>query len=395
MAIQDFTAGQVLTAAQMDSLQANDYNWTVSTKTASYVLVAADKGTRVVMNAAGATTITVNTSLFSAGDTLFIQNIGAGTCTITAGTATVTTAGSLALAQWGGGTLYFTSASAAIFFSGGPPTYGTATGGIGAPTAVTISGVNYQYLTFNSTGTLTVTRNGFFDYLLIGGGNGAMKWTGSSVANGGGGAGQVVFGSIYLNANQTITIGAGSSTVEGSTGAPTFNEASNSSIAATSPFTQTALGSTWVLLITGQSYTYTGGGLGSFSTGGAAAAITESLARGYRGGSSVNTTSAGGGGGQSGRGGNGSGTTGGVGGTGVDISTFIGGSASYRATGGGGAGTTAGGAGGNSSASSNAGSTTTTANSAAANSGSGGGAGLGATTGGNGGSGVCFIRWKV
>jgi hypothetical protein len=116
MAIQDFTAGQVLTAAQMDALQANDYNQTVSNKVASYTLVAADKGTRVVMSNASATTITVNTSLFTAGDTLFIQNIGAGVCTITAGTATVTSASSLALAQWQGGTLYFTSASAAIFF---------------------------------------------------------------------------------------------------------------------------------------------------------------------------------------------------------------------------------------------------------------------------------------
>ena len=271
--------------------------------------------------------------------------------------------------------------------------YGAATGGQSTATA-TISGVDYTILTFNSTGTLTNTKAGFFDYLLIGGGTGAMKWTGSTVANGGGGAGQVVFGSIYLDANQTITIGAGSSTVEGSTGPPTFNEASDSSIAATSPFTQTALGGTWVLLGSGQSFTYTGGGLGSFSTGGAAAAITESLARGYRGGGSVNTTSAGGGGGQSGRGGDGSGTSGGVGGSGVDISSFVGGSPSYRATGGGGAGTVAGGAGGNSSASSNAGSTTTTANSADANSGSGGGAGLGATTGGNGGSGVCFIRFR-
>jgi hypothetical protein len=78
MAIQDFTTGQVLTAAQMDSLQANDYNQTVSTKTADYTLVAADKGTRVVMNAAGATTITVDDSLFTAGDTLQLQNIGAG-----------------------------------------------------------------------------------------------------------------------------------------------------------------------------------------------------------------------------------------------------------------------------------------------------------------------------
>jgi len=116
MALQTFTAGQVLTAAQVNALQANDYNQTVSNKTDSYVLVAADKGTRVVMNKATATTITVNTSLFNAGDTLFIQNIGAGVCTITAGTATVSTAGSLALAQNAGGTLYFTSTGVSIFF---------------------------------------------------------------------------------------------------------------------------------------------------------------------------------------------------------------------------------------------------------------------------------------
>ena len=116
MAIQSFSVGQVLTAAQVNALQANDYNQTVSNKTASYTLVAADKGTRITMSSTSATTITVNTSLFSAGDTLFIQNLNTGVSTITAGTATVTTSSSLALAQWEGGTLYFTSASAAIFF---------------------------------------------------------------------------------------------------------------------------------------------------------------------------------------------------------------------------------------------------------------------------------------
>jgi hypothetical protein len=85
-------------------------------KVASYVLVAADAGTTVAMNAAGATTITVNTGLFAAGDTVFIQNLGAGACTVTAGTATVATAGSLILPQNDAGILYFTSASAAIFY---------------------------------------------------------------------------------------------------------------------------------------------------------------------------------------------------------------------------------------------------------------------------------------
>lgn len=121
MAIQTFVANQILTAAQMNSLQANDYNQTVSTKTASYTLVAADKGTRVVMNVASSNTVTVNTSLFSAGDTLVIQNIGAGVTTVTAGTATVSSAGPLTISQYGSGTLYFTSAGVSLWFpSAGP-----------------------------------------------------------------------------------------------------------------------------------------------------------------------------------------------------------------------------------------------------------------------------------
>jgi hypothetical protein len=100
----------------MTTLQANDYNWTVNAKTASYTLVATDAGTRITMTSASATTITVNTSLFTAGDTLEIINLGAGVCTITAGTATVSTAGSLALSQYEGGQLYFNSTGAAVFF---------------------------------------------------------------------------------------------------------------------------------------------------------------------------------------------------------------------------------------------------------------------------------------
>ena len=116
MAKQTFTTGQVLTAAQMTSLQQTAMGGGSATaKTASYVLVAADAGATVIMNSASATTITVNTSLFSAGDTIFIQNIGAGVSTITAGTATVNTASSLALAQYESGNLYFTAAGASIF----------------------------------------------------------------------------------------------------------------------------------------------------------------------------------------------------------------------------------------------------------------------------------------
>jgi len=117
MAKQTFTTGQVLTAAQMTSLQQTAMGGGSATaKTANYVLVAADAGTTVAMNAAGATTITVNTGLFAAGDTVFIQNLGAGACTVTAGTATVATAGSLILPQNDAGILYFTATGASIFY---------------------------------------------------------------------------------------------------------------------------------------------------------------------------------------------------------------------------------------------------------------------------------------
>jgi len=118
MAKQTFTTGQVLTAAQMTSLQQTAMGGGSTTaKTASYVLVAADAGTVVQMNSASATTITVNTALFAAGDTVQIQNVGAGVCTVTAGTATVSTSAVLSLKQYDAGTLYFNTTSAAIFFA--------------------------------------------------------------------------------------------------------------------------------------------------------------------------------------------------------------------------------------------------------------------------------------
>jgi hypothetical protein len=132
MAKQTFTTGQVLTAAQMTSLQQTAMlGGEASAKTNSYTLVAADAGTRISMNNAGSTTITVNTSLFAAGDIVTIQNIGAGVCTITAGTATVSTAGSLALNQYESGILYFQSASAALWFGTNPGDITAVNSGVG------------------------------------------------------------------------------------------------------------------------------------------------------------------------------------------------------------------------------------------------------------------------
>lgn len=117
MAKQTFSVGQVLTAAQLTSLQQTAMGGgAASAKTASYTLVAADAGTTISMTSTSATTITVNTGLFAAGDTVFIQNLGSGNCTVTAGTATVSTAGSLILPTNDAGILYFVSTGVAVFY---------------------------------------------------------------------------------------------------------------------------------------------------------------------------------------------------------------------------------------------------------------------------------------
>ena len=378
MAIQDFTAGQVLTAAQMDALQANDYNQTVSTKTDNYTLVAADKGTRVEMNSATAKTITVDSGLFAAGDTLFIQNIGVGTCTITAGTCTVTTASSLALGTWAGGTLYFTSASAAIFFSAGGATYGTATGGTGVVDGPT----GYKVTSFTSSGTLTVTKAGLFDVLAFGGGSGGGTYTGNSGSSGGG-SGGILLDTIYLTADTAVVVGAGgaASTYQGLIrygSASTIGSLPSGRVAAGSFSTCNAS--------SGASEGFLGGLVGSILTTSTGATNVQ----GFAGGNATANTNGGGGGSTTAVGGNGSGTTGGNGAAGYDVSSFIGGSALFKGAGGGGSGSVTQGTGG-SSVGGNASATNGVA--AAANTASGGGAGN--TASGAGGSGIIYFRWKV
>jgi len=175
MAKQTFTTGQVLTAAQMTSLQQTAMlGGAASAKTASYTLVAADAGTAISMSNASATTITVNTALFAAGDTVQITNIGAGTCTITAGTATVNTSASLALAQYESGTLDFTSTSAAIFIKGagaaasGGSNYsllnsgGTAMSGSSTVTVSGISGQNKLFVVMDAASSVSSAISIFF-----------------------------------------------------------------------------------------------------------------------------------------------------------------------------------------------------------------------------------------
>jgi hypothetical protein len=110
------------------------------------------------MNSASATTITVNTSLFAAGDNVTILNISSGVCTVTAGTATVSSAGTLALVANAGGTLYFTSAGVSVFQANGV-IGGKVLQVVTATTATTVTTTSTSYVTSGLTATITPTLN--------------------------------------------------------------------------------------------------------------------------------------------------------------------------------------------------------------------------------------------
>lgn len=119
MAKQTFTAGQVLTAAQMNTLNANA-GWNLDTNTqtgTTYTLVAGDVGEYVTLNNASAITLTVPDAVFSAGDTVNLVQLGAGQVTIAAGSGvTLNSEGSKLKikGQYGVATILFTSASTAV-----------------------------------------------------------------------------------------------------------------------------------------------------------------------------------------------------------------------------------------------------------------------------------------
>ena len=139
-----FVAGAVLTAAQLNAITTLPIN----DQTASYSLVVGDVGKRVIMNVATANTVTVDDSIFAAGDTIFIANKGAGTSTITAGAGvTINSASGLALVTSQSGQLVALSASSFLFLASDV----TATSGV------------VQVKSTTKTDTFSVTSTSFVD----------------------------------------------------------------------------------------------------------------------------------------------------------------------------------------------------------------------------------------
>jgi hypothetical protein len=112
MALQTFIAGQTLTASQMNTLQASDYNYTRNVQSGTtYTLVLADRGKLVEFQNNGGTIVTIpsdSTTAFEIGDIIEILNgstglvalVGAGGVTVDAEAGVTTIA-----AQWQRATL--------------------------------------------------------------------------------------------------------------------------------------------------------------------------------------------------------------------------------------------------------------------------------------------------
>jgi hypothetical protein len=380
-----FVAGAVLTAQQLNDIQ----NLPISDKVASYVLTVTDAYKRTMMNAAGATTITVNNSIFTAGDVIQVANKGAGVCTITAGAGvTINTSGSLALAQYGGGYLLCLSASTFTFFNlGGGANYGAATGG--SSSSITVGGVAYTMLTFTTDSNLVVSRAGLFDCLLVGGGGGAGQNGFSVNYCGGGGAGAVALSTVYLSA-ATYAVDIGAPGAKAAQGFTTRLDTPFVSLSATGGGRggggNPATAGVYEISSNGGC---SGGGAGEPGATGLAA----TGAQGFSGGNGVATRGqgAGGGGGGGAVGAVGSGTAGGAGGAGYDASSFRGeaGGTTFYAGGGGGGGAS-GGAGG-----SGGGGSRTVAGTANTGGGGGGNNATASDNGAAGGSGIVLVRFKV
>jgi hypothetical protein len=242
----------------------------------------------------------------------------------------------------------------------------------GTESSFSSGGITYKVHTFTSGGTFTVTVGGFVDYLVVAGGGGA----GGQYQGGGGGAGGLLSGSSAVTAAAyTITVGSGGSGRVDLSNAQ--QNGGNSSIAGIATAIGGGYGSDEYNKVANSGGS--GGGACHYEqpNGGAGTA-----GQGYRGGNRPSGTNGSGGGGAGGQGTD-SGNPGGPG-----VSSSISGSAVTYA---------AGGAGLN-----RPGSGITNGTDAAANTGNGGNGGgnqPGTTPnyaqGGDGGSGIVIIKYRV
>lgn len=358
----------------------------------TYTFVLADARQLVTATSASAKTFTIppqSSVTWLTGTMIRVVNYGAGALTVDGGVGVTVTNTASTLAQYQAATAIRTGSNAwtLVPFSGGA---GSANFSNTATGTYSSGGFNYKYLTFAASGSLTVTKAGLCDVLIIGGG-GAGGDRGSAFArnHGGGGAGGFAYlTDVYLPVSTiTVTVGAGSPRKSEGGTSSTFG-----SIAAigggTGPYQDNG------------DFQPNRGGSGGGGAGSTTAAVRTAAGgmanQGNSGGNGVNAADGsaeggGGGGGASAAGAVGTSLVGGAGGAGSANSitgasvTYSGGGGGARNSGSPGAGGAGGGGAGG----------TTTGTAGTINTGGGGGGAFSDNAAGAGGSGIIILRVKV
>lgn len=371
--VQDVSAELALKASY--SLPVN----TQSSSSTTYTFALADDARLTAATSASAMTFTIppqSSVVWTANDILRVVNYGAGALTIVGGAGVTVTNTATTIAQYQSAAAIRTAENAwtLVPFAGG------GVGNANFSNTATGTYTGYKYVTFNASGTLTVTKAGTCDLLVVGAGGGGT--TGNTVRGAGGGAGQHMYLTNYFLpiGSYTVTIPGGGAIGTRGTGA--------------------SIGDIRIAGGAGANAGVGASGAGGRSDLGAGGGSI--LIDGFSGGSGggPNYYGGGGGGGSSGNGGDstysphgyGSYQGGGGGAGGAGTANSITGTSVSRAGGGGGAHVGAGTAGG-----ANGGNVSGTAGAATANTGSGGGGGGNGSpgTGSAGASGVVIVRVAV
>ncbi len=357
----------------------------------SYTFVLLDAAKVTTSNNASAVTFTIPPQasvVWTTGATLTVANYGVGAVTIAGGAGVTVTNSSATIGQYGSASIIRTASNAwtIIPFAGGAALLSDSaiSGTTGSPTTNTYTsgGINYKTYSFTGSGSITTTKTGLVDFLVIAGGGG-----GGSARSGGGGAGgyRTNAGNSGGNepyAEQFLSLASGTYTITVGAGGAGGTSGANGSNSILSTVTSTGGGKGGNSTLAGNTGGSGGGGGNALGAGGAGTAN-----QGFAGGASTGASGTGGGGG-AGQVGSAGASGGGAGGNGI-ASTITG--TSVTRAGGGGGGGGGGGAGGTGGGGTGA-STAGNATNGTANTGGGGGGLYDGATSGNGGSGLVVIR---
>jgi hypothetical protein len=197
-----------------------DYETPVNTQSGTTYTFALSDARRITTatNASGKTfTIPPQTSVTWLANTILrVVNYGAGSLTIAGGSGVTVTNSTTTFGPNEGGSIIRTGSNSWTVVSGGGGGFANFSD---SPTGTyTLDGITYKYITYNSTGPLTITKAGFLDVLIVGGGGGGANRSDlGRLAEGG--AGGVRYGALLVTPqNYTITVGSLAPLVEGANG---------------------------------------------------------------------------------------------------------------------------------------------------------------------------------